>query len=155
MVTKIWVNIGSGNGLLPDGTKPLPEPMLTYHQSGQVAFIFKCNFTRATSAINRWNWLENYPVCEIVFEEVIDHRSWVKMIHHRPTVYTYRPVMLSYSETHEITIDRWTTRLDSLPSPTQFLPRSGPRSMGKNAHIYVKFHSNLPGANELNAPHVS
>ena len=24
-----WVNIGSGNGLLPDGTKPLPEPMLT------------------------------------------------------------------------------------------------------------------------------
>ena len=22
MVTKIWVNIGSGNGLLPDGTKP-------------------------------------------------------------------------------------------------------------------------------------
>ena len=27
--TKIWVNIGSGNGLLPDGTKPLPEPMLT------------------------------------------------------------------------------------------------------------------------------
>ena len=27
-----WVNIGSGNGLMPDGTKPLPEPMLTYHQ---------------------------------------------------------------------------------------------------------------------------
>ena len=29
---EIWVNIGSGNGLLPDGTKPLPEPMLTDHQ---------------------------------------------------------------------------------------------------------------------------
>ena len=26
----MWVNIGSGNGLLPDGNKPLPEPMLTY-----------------------------------------------------------------------------------------------------------------------------
>ena len=26
------VNIGPGNGLLPDGTKPLPDPMLTYHQ---------------------------------------------------------------------------------------------------------------------------
>ena len=25
----IWVNIGSGNGLLPNGTKSLPEPMLT------------------------------------------------------------------------------------------------------------------------------
>ena len=24
-----WVNIGSGNGLVPSGTKPLPEPMLT------------------------------------------------------------------------------------------------------------------------------
>ena len=31
-VTEIWVNIGSGNGLLPDGTKPLPEPVLAYHQ---------------------------------------------------------------------------------------------------------------------------
>ena len=28
----IRVNIGSGDGLLPDGTKPLPEPMLTYYQ---------------------------------------------------------------------------------------------------------------------------
>ena len=32
MPTGIWVKIGSGNGLLPDGTKPLPEPMLTDHQ---------------------------------------------------------------------------------------------------------------------------
>ena len=30
---------GSGNGLVPDGTKPLPEPMLTYHQTCSVAFI--------------------------------------------------------------------------------------------------------------------
>ena len=29
-LTPALVNIGSGNGLLPDGTKPLPEPMLTY-----------------------------------------------------------------------------------------------------------------------------
>ena len=32
MATEIWVNIGSSNGLLPDGTNPLPEPMLTDHQ---------------------------------------------------------------------------------------------------------------------------
>ena len=31
-----WVNISLGNGLLPDGTKPLPEPMLTEHQWGSV-----------------------------------------------------------------------------------------------------------------------
>ena len=31
MVMEIWVNVGSGNGLMPDGTKPLPQPMLTSH----------------------------------------------------------------------------------------------------------------------------
>ena len=36
-----WVNIGSGNGLLPDGTKPLPEPMLTDHQWSPVTFILR------------------------------------------------------------------------------------------------------------------
>ena len=38
MATEIWVNMGSGNGLLPDGTKPLPEPMWTDHQWSLVAF---------------------------------------------------------------------------------------------------------------------
>ena len=37
MMKYIWVNIGSGNGLLPDGNKPLSEPMLTYHQRCSVA----------------------------------------------------------------------------------------------------------------------
>ena len=32
MALKILVNTGSSNGLLHDGTKPLPEAMLTYHQ---------------------------------------------------------------------------------------------------------------------------
>ena len=32
MVTWIWVNIASGNGLLPDSTRPLPETMLTDRQ---------------------------------------------------------------------------------------------------------------------------
>ena len=41
MATEIWVNIGSGNGLLPDGTKPLPEPMLTNHQWSPVSFNIK------------------------------------------------------------------------------------------------------------------
>ena len=39
MAAGIRVNIGSGNGVLPDGTKLLPEPMLTYHQKGTVTFI--------------------------------------------------------------------------------------------------------------------
>ena len=40
MALEILVNTGSGNGLLPDGTKPLPEPMLTHLQWGLVAFIW-------------------------------------------------------------------------------------------------------------------
>ena len=36
MATYILVDIGSGNGLLPDGTKPLPEPMLTCDKYGPV-----------------------------------------------------------------------------------------------------------------------
>ena len=31
MALEILANTGSGDGLLPDGTKPLPEPVLTYH----------------------------------------------------------------------------------------------------------------------------
>ena len=37
---KIYVNIGSGSGLLPDGTKPLPEPMLSNDQWGVAAFTW-------------------------------------------------------------------------------------------------------------------
>ena len=40
MVAYIWVNTGSGNGLLPDCSMPLPEPMLTYHQWSPVTFIW-------------------------------------------------------------------------------------------------------------------
>ena len=39
MASEILVNNGSGNGLLPDGTKPLPDPMLTNHQWSLVTFI--------------------------------------------------------------------------------------------------------------------
>ena len=30
MATLLWINIGPEDGQLPCGTKPLPEPMLTY-----------------------------------------------------------------------------------------------------------------------------
>ena len=32
MASLNWVNYGSGNGLLPDGTMPLSEPVLTKKQ---------------------------------------------------------------------------------------------------------------------------
>ena len=38
MVMEILVNTGSGNGLLP--FKPLPEPVLTYHQWSPAIFFW-------------------------------------------------------------------------------------------------------------------
>ena len=54
MVTYIGVNTSWDNGLLPDDIKPLPEPMLTYHQWGPGTItVHEGNFTRDTSAINK------------------------------------------------------------------------------------------------------
>ena len=71
---QISVNIGSGNDLLPDSTKPLPEPMLTDHQWGLVAFTWEqfhkclwtliCNmcseitFLKITAASPRGQWVK-------------------------------------------------------------------------------------------------
>ena len=41
MVTVILDNIGSGYGLLPDGTKPLPEPMLTWSSVWPIAIYLR------------------------------------------------------------------------------------------------------------------
>ena len=40
MSTQIWVDICSDNGLLPEGTKSLPEPTLTYHQCCTMIFTW-------------------------------------------------------------------------------------------------------------------
>ena len=64
MVTQIWVNIGSDNGLVPDGTKPLPEPMLTNHQGGLLAFTwgqFHWKCLRFESLIWIWKLLTGTP----------------------------------------------------------------------------------------------
>ena len=41
MSREIWLNISSGNGLLPKGTKPLPVPVSTHHQRCSVGFIWE------------------------------------------------------------------------------------------------------------------
>ena len=48
MVMDDWVKIDLGNGLLPDGTKPLPEPMLTYRHWGSITITYKGKFTQDT-----------------------------------------------------------------------------------------------------------
>ena len=58
MATEIWVNIGSSNGLMPDGTKPLPEPMLTDHQSSDI-YIRAISQEMSQQSITK-NLFENY-----------------------------------------------------------------------------------------------
>ena len=37
MAMQMLVNIGSSNGLLPVGTKPLPDPVMTYHKTSSIS----------------------------------------------------------------------------------------------------------------------
>ena len=39
MATYIWVNIGLSNGMLPEGTQQLPEPMLTYFELSYISSV--------------------------------------------------------------------------------------------------------------------
>ena len=71
MVIQIWVNIGSGIGLLPDGTKPLPEaimPLLTYHQRCSVAFTSTENSQKLLNLI-----LHNMICSEITLLWLLPH----------------------------------------------------------------------------------
>ena len=61
MATDIWVSISSGNGLLPDGTKP----MLTYHQIFSLAFVWeefhKSLIRSMCREITLLKWLPHIP----------------------------------------------------------------------------------------------
>ena len=69
----IWVSIGSGNSWLPDNTKPLPEPMLTYHQYGSVA-LTQDQFHKSAQDINSENEFKESN-CKITSTSVRGH--WV------------------------------------------------------------------------------
>ena len=56
-----WVNIGSGNGLLPGGTKPLPEPVLIYHQSVILQEIPQPSITEISWKITDFKFHSNLP----------------------------------------------------------------------------------------------
>ena len=55
--------MGSGSGLLPDGTKPLPEPMLPYRQFYPLN-VFSCNSVKYM-----------YTVLEIQLKKLQDRRT--------------------------------------------------------------------------------
>ena len=61
MATEIWVNIGSGNGVLPDGTKPLPEPMLIDHMRAIRQEISQTSITKIRLKITSLKFHSNFP----------------------------------------------------------------------------------------------
>ena len=96
MATWNYVNIGSGNGLLPDGTKPLPEPMLTYNRWGPMPFILRrCEDTNQENKIEnygfkmasrspRGQWVKSYKLGHYLSYSVTRfsvHNDWVEKYH--------------------------------------------------------------------------
>ena len=76
------VNIGPGNGLLPDGTKPLPETMLTYHQWSLVTITWAQFHKRYFSHhLLKLTW-------KLLFKNVIQTSRgpifWMITFRHRP-----------------------------------------------------------------------
>ena len=59
MATIILVNVGSGNGLLPDSTKPLPGPVLNTIIKAQWNSP-ESHFTASAQDIFLQNYFENY-----------------------------------------------------------------------------------------------
>ena len=63
----IWVNIGSGRSLLPDGTKPLYEPVLANHHWCPMAFFWElvqkiCSRTKSLTCVQRLHGWNNYYI---------------------------------------------------------------------------------------------
>ena len=54
------LNIDSGNGLMPDGNKPLPEPMLELMISEVLWYSFQGIFIGNAQEIYPWYEFKNY-----------------------------------------------------------------------------------------------
>ena len=72
MVSYIWVIIDLVNDLLPDGTKPLPGPMLTTHLWDYVAFNRE-QFLKSSQTTILYNEFENYTF------EITTRGRWVNI----------------------------------------------------------------------------
>ena len=71
MATQIWVSICSCNVLLPDGTKPLPDPMLAYHQLRSVVF------SALTTILQNWLMITvNTMSFKSGFYNLLPHLPW-------------------------------------------------------------------------------
>ena len=70
MASETWVKFGSDTVLLPDGTKPLPEPMLTNIDDGRW-YSPQTNYIRSVIEIIRMM----YPIIIILESSHISYGS--------------------------------------------------------------------------------
>ena len=70
------VNIGSGNGLVPDGTKPLPESVLTLHQCGCVTLTCTCMSVMSVPAVTARACFDLMETCDTVY----CHAKWSTLV---------------------------------------------------------------------------
>ena len=73
---EIWVNVvGTSNGLLPDGTKPSHEPMLTDHQQFCFVVFTPEQFHKECSNIYPWYAFE---ITTLALQSYFPSGQWVK-----------------------------------------------------------------------------
>ena len=70
-MVQISVNIGSGNGLLPDGTKPFPEPLLN------LSLVRIFDIHRRAILLLVPKLLFSITSLKITFSELQKRRSWI------------------------------------------------------------------------------
>ena len=108
MATYIWVNIGLGNGLLPDGTKPLPEPMFDLSSIRSRSIHLRA-ISKDTWAINHWDKLE---ITSLKFHPYLPGANdELNIINHSLTG-KWRPFCLSLNELNGIDLLSWDYRLN-------------------------------------------
>ena len=140
---KTWVNIGLGNGLLPDGAKPLPEPMLTYYRGDLVAltgnawYEFRNFWFKNTATYPRGQWVNRDQLIETLTRHMAT-QIWGNIGSGNGLL----PDGTKPLSEPRLTDHHW--------SPMTFTRDASPI----NAKICLKitclkFHSNFPGANKL------
>ena len=79
MATVILDNIGSGNGLLPVDTKPLPDPLLTYHPRAIKQHIPQQSVTKSSLTITYSKIHSNLPGAGELSETARNyvHKLWI------------------------------------------------------------------------------
>ena len=97
MVSYVFVNLGSGNGLVPEGTKPLLESRLTYHQWGPMVFIWgQLQCTRYIISVKYMWKLHALNINHICQESNICF-----------TLYMHQQYLLTHTSKHASGADKW------------------------------------------------